>query len=70
MTIWRKPFLVYQRNARKSIFDDRGRAGFGENDSYATKKPFAEHELRVTLQRAGNNVLIHAIKYQVEEMNK
>ena len=23
--------------------------------TYATKKPFAEHDLRVTLQRAGNN---------------
>ena len=27
-----KTFTVYQRNACKSIIDDRGRAGFGEND--------------------------------------
>ena len=53
MTIWRKRFLVYQRNACKSIFDNRGRAGFGRM-TYVTKKPFAEHDLRVTLQRAGN----------------
>ena len=31
MTIWQKRFLVYQRNACKSIFNDRGRVGFGEN---------------------------------------
>ena len=38
MTIWRKRFLVYQRNACKSIIDDRGRAGLGENDSCQNKK--------------------------------
>ena len=27
-----KTFAVYQRNACKSIIDDRGREGFGEND--------------------------------------
>ena len=78
MTIWRKRFLVYQRNACKSIIDDRGRAGLGENDLCQKKKnplqnttcasrlsaqvkkikPFAEHDLRVTLECAGNNRLI------------
>ena len=38
MTIWRKRFLVYQRKACKSIIDDRGRAGFGENDLCQNKK--------------------------------
>ena len=51
-----KTFTVYQRNACKSIIDDRGRAGFGENDLCKKKiKPFAEHDLRVMLQRAGND---------------
>ena len=58
MTIWRKRFLVYQRTACKSIIDDRGRAGFGENDLCQKKiKPFAEHDLRVTLECAGNKKL-------------
>ena len=48
-----KTFTVYQRNACKSIIDDRGREGFGENDLCQKIKPFAEHDLRVTLQRAG-----------------
>ena len=53
MALWRKPF---QRNACKSITDERGRAGSGENDLCQKKiKPFAEHDLRVTLECAGNN---------------
>ena len=59
MTIWRKRFLVYQRNACKSIIDDRGRAGFGENDLCQKKKnPFAEHDLRVTLECAGKKFCV------------
>ena len=54
MAIWRKTFAVYQRNACKSITDERGRAGSGENDLCQKKKPFAEHDLRVTLECAGN----------------
>ena len=60
MAIWRKP-LVYQRNACKSITDDRGRAGSGENDLCQKIKPFAEHDLRVTLQRAGNEYVTIAV---------
>ena len=45
---------VYQRSACKSITDERGRAGSGENDVCQKRKPFAEHDLCVTLQRAGN----------------
>ena len=50
-----KTFAVYQRNACKSITDDRDRAGSGENDLCQKKiiKPFAEHDLRVTLHCAG-----------------
>ena len=55
MTIWRKRFFVYQRNACKSVIDDRGRAGLGENDLCQKRKPFAEHDLLVTLQRVGKN---------------
>ena len=51
MTIWRKLLQVYQRNACKSIIDDRGRAGFAD---LCQKKAFAAQDLRVTLQRAGN----------------
>ena len=52
----KKTFAVYQRNACKSITDERGRAGSGENDLCQKKiKPFAEHDLRVTLECAGNN---------------
>ena len=51
MALWRKPL---QRNAGKSITDESGRAGSGENDLYQKKKPFAEHDLRVTLHCAGN----------------
>ena len=52
-----KTFTVYQCNACKSIIDDRGRAGFGENELCQKKKktPFAAQDLRVTLQRAGKN---------------
>ena len=38
MAIWRKTFAVYQRNACKSITDERGRAGSGENDLCQKKK--------------------------------
>ena len=49
-----KTFAVYQRNACKSITDERGRAGSGENDLCQKKiKPLAEHDLRVTLECAG-----------------
>ena len=51
-----KTFAVYQRNACKSITDERGRAGFGEND-LCQKKPFAAQDLRVTLHCAGNKKL-------------
>ena len=44
-----KTIAVYQRNACKSIADERGPGRM----TYAKKKPFAEHDLRVTLQRAG-----------------
>ena len=33
-----KTFAVYQRNACKSITDERGRAGSGENDLCQNKK--------------------------------
>ena len=46
MVLWRKPL---QRNASKSITDESGRAGSGENDLCQKKKTFAEHDLRVTL---------------------
>ena len=56
MALWRKPL---QRNACKSITDESGRAGSGENDlCQKKKKPFAEHDLRVTLHCAGNKKLI------------
>ena len=49
-----KTFAVYQGNACKSITDERGWAGSGENDLCQKKiKPFAEHGLRVTLECAG-----------------
>ena len=49
-----KTFTVYQRNACKSITDERGRARSGENDlCQKKKKPFAEYDLRVTLECAG-----------------
>ena len=34
----KKTFAVYQRNACKSITDERGRAGSGENDLCQNKK--------------------------------
>ena len=52
MTIGRKKFTIYQRNACKSIFDDRGRAGFEENDQ---KNPLQNTTCASRVTRAGNN---------------
>ena len=58
MTIWRKhlQFInVMPVNRSSMIVAERGSGRM----TYAKKiKPFAEHDLRVTLQRAGNNSLI------------
>ena len=63
-----KTFAVYQRNACKSITDERDRAGSGENDLCQKKiiKPFAEHDLRGTLQCAGINMSINGNKISVQ----
>ena len=53
-----KTFTVYQRNACKSIIDDRGRAGFRENDLCQKKTLFAAQDLRVTVQHTGNNTAL------------
>ena len=68
MTIWIKRFLVYQRNACKSIIDDRGSGRM----TYAKKKikPFAEHDLRVTPQHAGSKLLGSDPKAQGENVQK
>ena len=40
-----KTFAVYQPNACKSITDECGQVGSGENDLCQKIKPFAEHDL-------------------------
>ena len=54
MAIWRKPFQfinVMLANRSPMSVAERGPGRM----TYAKKiKPFAEHDLRVTLQRAGN----------------
>ena len=57
MTIWRKhlQFInVMLANRSSTIVPERGSGRM----TYATKKnPFAEHDLHVTLQRAGNKAI-------------
>ena len=56
MAIWRKPLqFINVMLANRSLMSVAKR-GLGRM-TYAKKKPFAEHDLRVTLQRAGNYVL-------------
>ena len=53
MAIWRKPLqFINVMLANRSLMSVAER-GTGRM-TYATKKPFAEHNLRVTLQRTGN----------------
>ena len=57
MAIWRKPlqFITVMLANRSPIsVTERGPGRM----TYAQKTPFAEHDLRVTLQRAGNKKLI------------